>query len=180
MKHTNDITTPKNHTHATVVVISMVTIKAYIYKWCETQAFIDFIVLVVIPQIPSLIFFRFLWCKKKWLIDCTAILWFCFLYRISLVLLFSSSFPSHNPLSSSNFCDTRISISSITLLSLDCSSCIFLCNSTRRFETKNRGNLGGNNCSLMKLCLLSGITITATLTFPWFFWSKFKTLRWGD
>ena len=26
----------------------------------------------------------------------------------------------------------------------------------------------------MKPCLLSGITIAATLAFPWFFWSKFK------
>ena len=31
----------------------------------------------------------------------------------------------------------------------------------------------------MKPHLLSCITITATLTFPWFFWSKFKTLRGG-
>ena len=75
-------------------------------------------------------FLQILWCKKKWLISCTAILWFCFLCGISLVLSFPSSFPGHNPLPSLNFCDTRISISSITLSSLDCSSCILLCYST--------------------------------------------------
>ena len=35
MKHTNDVTTPKNHIHAMVVFITMVktiTIKAYKYK----------------------------------------------------------------------------------------------------------------------------------------------------
>ena len=32
----------------------------------------------------------------------------------------------------------------------------------------------------MKPCLLSSITIAAMLTFPWFFWSKFKTLHGGD
>ena len=35
MKHANDVTTPKNHAHATVISITMVKtfkIKAYIYK----------------------------------------------------------------------------------------------------------------------------------------------------
>ena len=67
-------------------------------------------------------FLQILWCKKNWVISCTAILQFCFLYRISSILLFSSSFPIHNPLSSSNFCHTRISTSPVTLSSLDCGS----------------------------------------------------------
>ena len=41
--------------------------------------------------------------------------------------------PQIKPLFSSNFCDTRISTSSVTLSLLDCSSCILSCNSTRRF-----------------------------------------------
>ena len=55
-------------------------------------------------------FLQILWCKEKQLISSTAILWFCFLYRISLVLSFSLSFPRYNLLSFLNFCDKRISI----------------------------------------------------------------------
>ena len=137
MKHTNGVITPKNHTHATVVFITMVKafmIKVYIYKKnVRHRLSLISLFFLVIPQIPSLVFFRFLRCKEKRLISCIAILQFCFFYRVSTILSLLLSFPRHNLLSSSNFCDTRISISSVTLSLLDCSSCILLCNSTRRF-----------------------------------------------
>ena len=75
----------------------------------------------------SLISLRYLWCNKKQFISCTT------MYGISSALSFSSLFPRHNPLSASNFCNMRIRILSVTLSSLDCISCILLCNSTRWF-----------------------------------------------
>ena len=49
--YTNDVATPKNHTHAIVVFIIIAKtfmIKAYKYKMMLTRSFIDFIILVVI------------------------------------------------------------------------------------------------------------------------------------
>ena len=49
--HTNDVTTPKNHTHAIVIFIIMVKtfmIKAYKYKIMLTHSFIDFGILIII------------------------------------------------------------------------------------------------------------------------------------
>ena len=109
--------------------LQYITIAAIVTFPCFLQTFIDFIVFIVILQIPSLVSFRFLWYKKKQLISCTG--QFCFLYGISSVLLFLLSFLRYNPLSSLNFCIMRISISSVTLSLLDCSSCVLLCNWTR-------------------------------------------------
>ena len=51
--------------------------------------------------------------QEEGAISCIAIVQFCFLYRILLVLLFLSSFPGHNP------CDARMSKLLVTLSLLD-------------------------------------------------------------
>ena len=128
--HTNDVFIPKNHTHATVIFITMV--KTFMKK-AYTQMMLDidfhwFHCSRRHSPDTTLDFLQIFVMQKKQLISCTSILRLCFLYRISSVLLLLSSFPKHNPLSSSNFCNTRISILSVTLSSLDCGSCILLCN----------------------------------------------------
>ena len=85
MKHTNDVITPKSHTYATVVSITMVKtfmIKAYIYKINDVR------------------------------------------HRLSLISLFSLSFPRYHPWFSSGFCDARRSSSSVALPSFYFASCI--------------------------------------------------------
>ena len=77
-------------------------------------------------------------------------------------------FPRLNHLSSSNFCDTRISVSSVTLSLLNCGSCILSCYSTRRLLNNIGGDQGGKNfCLLIKPRLFSGITHNQTLDYKY-------------
>ena len=75
-------------------------------------------------QISSLVFLRFWWCKKKGLISCTAIVWFCFLYRMSSALSLSSSFPRLG---------TTHCLKKFPMSLLDCGSFMVSCNLTRWF-----------------------------------------------
>ena len=93
----------------------------------------DFIVLVIILLIPSLVSSDFCDVRRSSssvappsfdLASCLESHWF---YR------FHCRFPYTTLCLHQIFCNTRISIWSVTLSSLDCSSCILSCNSTRRF-----------------------------------------------